>query len=374
MEAMWWLGWSASALCADEIVDATVPVVLSINEVVAMGGAGIGFARGASGLLANPAAPVVRRLEDDPKTGLNVALNYSRTTNDLLNIGSEYEKESRLLNLGATSYVGRLGGGAMISGLRVFDGGDNRIQYVDGSAAVAGLTRDGVGAVGVGPRFLWVELQSGDARERFLSVGAQGGVAFDDPDTGWNVGLTLRSSVRAEPTSGLFDIGALVLPWQIGLGVAWVSPAVRTRDTDGLRFRTAADMVVFGPAPDDSVALAPLLFGDLIETTQTLRYSPRVGVEAEVLPDRLRLRAGGYREPPRVASQAPRLHATGGAELNIIRVQFKRLLDDDLTLETAFDAAERYWRLGVSIGFWHSGIVGGQVPEEPGPASPIEPR
>jgi hypothetical protein len=79
--------------------------------------------------------------------------------------------------------------------------------------------------------------------------------------------------------------------------------------------------------------------------------SPRAGVEAEVLPGRLRLRTGAYWEPQRFAGVSGRAHGTFGAELRAL--EFHAWGVRRGKLGATFDVARRYRNIGLSIGFWH---------------------
>lgn len=73
---------------------------------------------------------------------------------------------------------------------------------------------------------------------------------------------------------------------------------------------------------------------------------PRVGVEHETWPGRLRTRLGAFIEPSPFTDHLPRPHLTGGFELYL----FSYL--EDWALTTSFDVSRRYSNFGISIGFW----------------------
>ena len=82
---------------------------------------------------------------------------------------------------------------------------------------------------------------------------------------------------------------------------------------------------------------------------------PRLGLESEVVPHILRLRAGSYYEPERFNLTPARVHGTGGFE--------ERLFEWDVCgrikpfgywqLSIEADAARAYLNTSFSIGFWH---------------------
>ena len=73
---------------------------------------------------------------------------------------------------------------------------------------------------------------------------------------------------------------------------------------------------------------------------------PRLGVEHEVLPKRLRLRTGVWLEPNLARGSALRPHVTFGFEVFTLR------LYEDWTISAALDAAPRYFAASIGIGWW----------------------
>jgi len=85
-----------------------------------------------------------------------------------------------------------------------------------------------------------------------------------------------------------------------------------------------------------------------------LSYGFRLGVESEIWPNRLKLRAGLYLEPPRNADAPFRPHGTGGFEIRLFRWDFFGYADPfDLQASLTVDGAPGYLDIGVGIGFWH---------------------
>jgi hypothetical protein len=79
---------------------------------------------------------------------------------------------------------------------------------------------------------------------------------------------------------------------------------------------------------------------------RTIAWAPRLGVEHETMPGRLRLRAGTFLEPSPFADHLPRAHGTGGFDLYL----FSYI--DDWSVSFSFDIASRYSNVGLSVGFW----------------------
>jgi hypothetical protein len=354
-------------LCAlavgGETVDASLPVAMPPTEAVGMGGARIGLARGATGLLYHPAAAAWRRLEDTRHVGVSTALSLMRVGAgepvDLSNTAIDGAQWSGwLLGMGASTFVGRSGGGATVSALQ-YGHEDTRVRIGDGHVALSHLSADGDVASGAGLRMMLVELTVDGESSWFTGLGAEVGAVMSDDRGGWNIGGVVRTPVRAEVWESSLDIDAVALPWQVAGGVAWISRA--SRHPTRLPVRLAVDLVVDGPVTD-GVTLEPLLHGEVVPRGRGWSYSPRVGGELECLPDRLRLRGGGYIEPARSAAADARAHGTAGFEVKLLHLTLPwGLLDNDLTWEGSVDLADRYTNTAwISIGLWHQGVVGGQ--------------
>jgi hypothetical protein len=83
--------------------------------------------------------------------------------------------------------------------------------------------------------------------------------------------------------------------------------------------------------------------------------SPRLGVESEVIPHHLRLRAGSYYEPALIAGTRSRVHGTGGFDVRLFEWSVFGLMEpfDYWQLSVGADAARSYLNTAFSIGFWH---------------------
>jgi hypothetical protein len=82
--------------------------------------------------------------------------------------------------------------------------------------------------------------------------------------------------------------------------------------------------------------------------------TPRFGVEAEPVIDRLVLRLGGYLEPARFLDAVPRQHLTFGGDVKLFAWDVFGLVRK-LTwkLGLGIDVAPRYTNWGVGLGVWH---------------------
>lgn len=83
--------------------------------------------------------------------------------------------------------------------------------------------------------------------------------------------------------------------------------------------------------------------------------SPRLGIETEVVPRWLRLRAGSYLELATTAEGHSRIHGTTGVDIKLFEWNVFGLIGkfDHWQLSLAADGARSYLNTSFSIGFWH---------------------
>jgi hypothetical protein len=348
-----------------ETADVTRVIVLSSSEVIAMGGAGIGFAAGAGGLVFQPASPANRPVESKSKFALSFAMNSMAfgpgRPSDVGNVGTADGWSGNLGNLGLSGAYGNGGVGILGSTMR-YDQGDNWVQVTEGHVDAAYALASDHLVAGIGWRTLVMDAYSGEDYASFTQNGPEIGLMGVDIWGGWNVGGVYRAPVKAPQSDGNLDLpvnGASVGP-QVAAGLGW-----HTTDETPIPVRVAADVVVDG-AVERGLALEALLANVEVDRGTYTTVSPRIGVEAEVWRDRLRWRGGGYLEPTRTDLAPDRIHYTTGFELKLFRLKlFKGAIDEELSWEAAVDVADRYLNLGwLGIGFWSRGLVKGGL--EPG--------
>ena len=85
--------------------------------------------------------------------------------------------------------------------------------------------------------------------------------------------------------------------------------------------------------------------------------SSHLGLESEVIPRWLKLRAGLYGEPTRFSNTlaAPRIHTTAGFESKLFGWSVFGIYDRDTQwrIQASIDTAQRYFAWSGSIGIWH---------------------
>ncbi len=118
----------------------------------------------------------------------------------------------------------------------------------------------------------------------------------------------------------------------------------------------SSSLLITGPV-ENAVGVESFLQGRVQRSGEKVTFSPRLGVESEVVPGWLTLRAGTYGEPTRFdrAGARARLHGTTGLDLKLFPWTVFGLFDDGThwRVSGALDAARRYFSWGVSIGVWH---------------------
>ncbi len=113
---------------------------------------------------------------------------------------------------------------------------------------------------------------------------------------------------------------------------------------------------VTGPL-DDAVGVESFLERTVQRAGLEPTFSPRLGVESEVIPHWLALRAGTYYEPTRFSNlrAAARVHGTFGADLRLVRWKVFGLVHEGTAwrITGSVDYAARYLSFGAGLGIWH---------------------
>lgn len=119
----------------------------------------------------------------------------------------------------------------------------------------------------------------------------------------------------------------------------------------------ALGLLVVGPT-SDGISLESFFVQQIRRAGAVVTYSPRAGVETELIPNVLRPRVGTYVEPSRFTLtpdwKAFRQHVTAGFDLNLFRWRVFGLYDEGTSwrLTMAVDVTSNYWNYGLSIGIW----------------------
>ncbi len=121
------------------------------------------------------------------------------------------------------------------------------------------------------------------------------------------------------------------------------------------RYVLISSQVVISGEAENAVGIEAFLNREVDRSGEAVVLSPRLGVESEVLPKLLKLRAGSYAEPTRFRGGSTRVHGTFGFDLNVLHWGVFGLFHEDTEwrVSGAIDVARGYPAGGVSIGNWH---------------------
>ena len=245
---------------------------------------------------------------------------------------------------------------------------------------------DGQLLLGAGPRLLGMSLSGSGSNSGPFSVGSVGyeaGIAINPLEAQYRIGAAVKSPINARVAGA----ASMHVPWELALGFAYQFGA-RPLNTPFLtadqvaRRRSSAEptKTELRQAEDElfehyqerprfyllvSTELALIEGGGAVALAQNPAdtqaassrpiISPRLGLESEVVPNILKLRAGSYYEPARLAEAQSRFHGTGGFDVRLFEWDIFGLVRpfDYWQLSVGADAARSYLNTALSIGFWH---------------------
>ncbi len=158
---------------------------------------------------------------------------------------------------------------------------------------------------------------------------------------------SLGGSVRLGAERGRYNRVSKALLDELTRPRREVQPYFADHDVAPGTVLLAAQVDVHFPVPEPTTTASPFLLGEAASGAgHRWTVVPRIAVEWEALEHRLRLRLGGWLEPAFAQRGIPRGHATGGAELFLLRLWL------DWSLSFSFDVATRYFAGSIGIGFW----------------------
>lgn len=116
----------------------------------------------------------------------------------------------------------------------------------------------------------------------------------------------------------------------------------------------AASLLVTGPT-QNAVGFESFLSQTIDRSGRRPSFTPRFGVESEVVPSWVVLRGGAYLEPTRFDEAAPRGHFTTSIDVKTLPWNLFGLLDKGswFRLGGGIDVARQYFGWGLSAGVWH---------------------
>jgi hypothetical protein len=394
-------GASAQSSVAPASIDAVRGSISGGTRYVGLAGAFVAVADDTEGIPSNPASVAVRMPYSwhalDYGLGADFAIGSWLPRNDIYNQpdhDASGSKSSMLVgSFGAVVYYRHLGFGIAAEARRNEASRNDRAQGVGVDlaanfgtvhAALAYGFLDGQLQLGAGPRVVGLSFDGGKtAGPLAAGVGYEAGVVVKPTGLQYRVGLALKSAVEATLASDGAEPTRARVPWEMAFGFAYQFGARLLNPS----FVSTGDRVrrnVRGrePTEEDARAAERELYDEyqkrqrwyllvsselsLIEgggqvglSDRAARgrpiVSPRLGVESEVVPHYLRLRAGSYFEPGRAPGASARLHGTGGLDVKLFRFGLFGLLEpfDYWQLSLAVDAARSYLNTSFSLGFWY---------------------
>jgi len=377
---------------------------------VGLGGAFVAIADDSEGVAINPASSALRLpysfSEWDYGLGIDFAVGAWLPKNDLYNQGHNEGagKSSALFgSLAAVVYKGHLGLGIAAEAQSNAATSSDQVQGVTSSlganfgmvhASLAYGFLRGQLLLGAGPRFVGMSFDRHSSGSPLSSagVGYEAGVVIKPIMAQYRIAAAVKSPIDAtassrdgEPTS------TVQVPWEVSLGFVYqfgmkaLNPAFvtaaelarsrspRAGETDQRRIERAehdlfeayqqhqrwyllvSTELVLAEGDGDHVGLERYWTARGTASSSRPIVSPRIGLESEVLPHILRLRAGSYYETERVNLTPSRVHGTGGFDVRLFEWDVFGLVEpfDYWQLSVAADAARAYLNTSFSIGFWH---------------------
>lgn len=368
-------------------------VAIGNTAWVGMGGAGAALITGTAGTLINPSAPAVRPTTDTDTWSWDYHLDYLTGK-----YSSDYDNNGTVVDEGAGAQLLTMG-----IGLRY----DNWAAALTVSGQIAPIY-----SATPEPED---DLEAGAARLRFalakwiptfdlsIGIGVQQvlfsvmpvpppeieGVSQDTPPslfeisgTGLMGGFTFVPRLRnfrfaaavetpiggAKVTSRCnaddpADCMGYILPTKVEsparvvVGFAYRFAETQWNQLVGGHFRdepsltVTTDVLVTGSSPN-AYGIEAFGMQQLQRSGRHTAVSVRAGAEYELLPGRLRVRAGSYWEPERFVDEGGRLHGTFGAEVRVFQFNLWGRPRRGRLGFTA-DIASQYRNIAASIGFWH---------------------
>lgn len=211
----------------------------------------------------------------------------------------------------------------------------------------------------------------------YNGIGVQLGGLWRPKWQNYRAGFSFRPQTQAGPDvqrqeiGGLTPFSAVVAPARLSLGGSFAlgndgrdynitSPAdwrSATKNPDGTPVYSALTRWLITTQVDvlfpvyNATYVAAFLGQELgvpaVNAGDRISFLPRAAIEKEIWEDRLRLRAGGYLEPPLVPTGYLRPHATFGFELYLFKLGPQRM-----AFGLSFDLAREFQNLSVAFVVW----------------------
>jgi hypothetical protein len=260
--------------------------------------------------------------------------------------------------------------------------------------------------VGAGVRVVSMNIVNDVFETPFLSMagaGMQAGAVFMPASRSFRLGVSGRSAVSSDRSESdsvtaegrTFHIPqAVEQPWEVEFGFAfqlgarplnigwrhiktvpkWLIAAERRivkkqheSDSDvasrilRARYRAqprqkvlvSAALLVTGSVTN-AVGVEAFLAQTVERSGERTTVTPRLGIEAELIPHWLQVRAGSYVEPSRFLTSGPRLHGTFGLDAKVLQWDVFGIFSEGTAFRAGgfIDGARDYLAWGISAGLW----------------------
>lgn len=362
---------------ADFNLDLFEQPALGSPRLIAMGGAISPVSEGGAGLFTNPGSAAVRPETKGSKFSWNVYLNsYIPAKGQDSNNNGQSVTDVRRSLLGAAGLLLQydkwalsFDGGYTSHEIKPEAGGGLGVRSLIGHLTLARTFRDDSLAVGLSLRaggLQVFELESDDTLFTRGGLSAEAGVVWIPGEQNYRLALsgglpvyTGELQYDCDPLDcyGYILPSGAVVPWDATFGAGWrFGPTPWNHEVDA-DFRdersliVALELAVIG-AVENGYGVEAFAAKQLQASGREPSFTPRLGVEGELFPGWLRLRAGTYLEPGRFEGVDARLHGTTGGQVRLFAV---RLAGSERRVSVSFagDFAARYQNIGISLGFWN---------------------
>ena len=362
----------------DYAIDFYEGTAVGDSRMVGMGGTGLANIPGSAGTLLNASAPAVRLTTDNDHWTFDWHFDYlnSQLSSDFDNNGVSFDKASgaQLLTLGAALRYGDWAGAIVGSAQTapIDESSNLEAQNLRVRVAIAKWFPRIDIAIGIGVQSIAFRiLQEGKPLFDISAGGLIGGATWIPSMQDFRVALELETPIiggnvqtsECDPMACSVDGSPpYILPnqvessFRVGAGGAYRfaetswNQLVKPKFRDEKSLTIAADAWVTGPSKN-GYGIEKFAQMELQRSGKSTNFGARVGVEGEVVPGRLRLRAGGYYEPRRFEAVGGRFHGTFGLEGRVLEFDLWGLRRGRLGITA--DVARHYRNIGLSIGFWH---------------------
>jgi hypothetical protein len=349
---------------------------LGSARLIAMAGAINSVAEGAAGLYTNPASAAIRPETHAGKFAFNVYFNsyVPASGQDVNNNGQAITAVRRSL-VGAAGLLLQydqwgltIDGGYTAHEIAPSAGGGLGVRSLIGHVVLARTFLDDTLSLGLGARAGGLNVYTLDQHNTlFTRVGGSGevGGVWLPRERDFRVALSvalpvvtgaLKSSCDPFNCYGYILPEGATVPWSGVVGGAWrFGPTPWNHKVPGdyrdeRELTVAVDLSLIG-AVARGYGMEAFAAKQLQPSGRSVTPTPRLGLEGEVIPGWLRLRAGSYYEGGRFTGVSGRLHGTAGAEGRLFA--FHLAGERRVSLSLAGDVASRFHNLGASLGFWN---------------------